>query len=129
MRQARSHLAIVVDEHGSTAGIITLEDIAEELVGEISDEHDPRESRVSVGDDGRIVASGMVRPGELARFGVRLPAGDYETLGGLVMERLGRLPRRGDIVEDDSWALRVLSTDGRRVREVEVSTREGPEAE
>jgi CBS domain containing-hemolysin-like protein len=129
MRQARSHLAIVVDEHGSTAGIITLEDIAEELVGEISDEHDPRESRVSVGDDGRIVASGMVRPGELARFGVRLPAGDYETLGGLVMERLGRLPRRGDIVEDEAWALRVLSTDGRRVREVEVSTREGPEAE
>lgn len=123
MRKARIHLGIVVDEHGSTAGIITLEDIAEELVGEIADEHDPREKKFSVGADGRIVAAGMVRPGELARFGIDLPSGDYETIGGLVMDRLGRLPRRGDVVEGEGWSLRVLSTDGRRVGEVEVSAR------
>jgi CBS domain containing-hemolysin-like protein len=122
MRKARSHVGIVVDEHGSTAGIITLEDIAEELVGEIADEHDRREKRVSQAPDGRIVAAGMVRPAELARFGINLPSGDYETIGGLVMERLGRLPRRGDVVEGESWVIRVLSTDGRRVGEVEVSS-------
>ena len=121
MRHARSHLAIVVDEHGSTAGIITMEDIAEELVGEISDEHDPRQQLVSVEPNGRIVAAGTIRPDELARFGVKLPSGDYETIGGLVMERLGRLPRRGDVIEDQGWKLRVRSTEGRRVGEVEIT--------
>ncbi len=122
MRQARSHLVVVVDEHGSTAGIITLEDIAEELVGEISDEHDRREQRVTVDSSGRIIAAGTVRPDELARYGVKLPSGDYETIGGLVMDRLGRLPRRGDLIEDQGWRLRVKSTDGRRVGEVEITS-------
>jgi len=121
MRQARSHLAVVVDEHGSTAGIITMEDIAEELVGDIADEHDPQQELVSVEPNGRIVAAGTMRPDELARYGVKLPSGDYETIGGLVMERLGRLPRRGDVIEDQGWRLRVRSTEGRRVGEVEIT--------
>jgi CBS domain containing-hemolysin-like protein len=125
MRQARTHLAVVVDEHGSTAGIITMEDIAEELVGEIADEHDPRTQPVSVDPSGRIVAAGTVRPDELARFGVRLPSGDYETIGGLVMDRLGRMPRRGDVVEDTGWRLKVKSTEGRRVGEVEITAMDG----
>ena len=121
MRRARSHLGIVVDEHGSTAGIITLEDIAEELVGEISDEHDSSEQRVAVDESGRIVASGSVRPDELFRYGIHLPAGDYETIGGLIMDRLGRLPRPGDEIEEETWRMRVLTTDRRRVGEVEVT--------
>ncbi len=121
MREARTHLAVVVDEHGSTAGIITMEDIAEELVGEIADEYDPRSRPVSVDASGRIVASGTVRPDELARFGVSLPSGDYETIGGLVMDRLGRVPRRGDVIEDTGWRLKVRSTEGRRVGEVEIT--------
>jgi CBS domain containing-hemolysin-like protein len=125
MRQARTHLAVVVDEHGSTAGVITMEDIAEELVGEIADEHDPRTQPVSVDPSGRIVAAGTVRPDELARFGVRLPQGDYETIGGLVMDRLGRMPRRGDVVEDTGWRLKVKSTEGRRVGEVEITAMDG----
>jgi CBS domain containing-hemolysin-like protein len=125
MREARSHLAVVVDEHGSTAGIITMEDIAEELVGEISDEHDRRTQSLSVDGSGRIVAAGTVRPDELARLGVRLPSGDYETIGGLVMDRLGRLPRRGDVVEDTGWRLTVRRTDGRRVGEVEITPLDG----
>jgi len=120
MRKVRSHLGIVVDEHGSTAGLITLEDIAEELVGDISDEYDRRQQRVAVDQRGRIVAAGSVRPDELSRFGVDLPSGDYETIGGLIMDRLGRLPRRGDIVDEAGWQLRVLATEGRRVGEVEV---------
>ena len=122
MRQGRSHLAVVVDEHGSTAGIITLEDIAEELVGEIADEHDPREQRVVVEPGGRIIASGAVRPDELSRYGVVLSTGDYETIGGLVMDRLGRVPRRGDQIEDRGWRLQVRSTKGRRVDDVEITS-------
>ena len=121
MRRARSHLAVVVDEHGGTAGIITLEDIAEELVGEIADEHDTREERLSFDTSGRLVAAGTVRPDELSRLGVRLPEGEYETIGGLVMDRLGRLPQAGDVIEDGNWRVEVLSTDGRRVGEVEIT--------
>jgi CBS domain containing-hemolysin-like protein len=121
MRQARTHLAVVIDEHGSTAGIITMEDIAEELVGEIADEHDPRTRAVSVDAAGTIVAAGTVRPDELIRYGVRLPSGDYETIGGLVMERLGRMPRRGDVIEDTGWRMKVRKTEGRRVGEVEIT--------
>lgn len=120
MRKTRRHLAIVVDEYGSTAGIMTMQDIAEELVGEIRDEHDRGELRVRVEHD-RIVAAGSVRPDELTRFGVDLPSGEYETLGGLVMERLGRVPKRGDVIEDDGWSLRVTSTIGRRVERVEIT--------
>jgi CBS domain containing-hemolysin-like protein len=77
--------------------------------------------------NGRIVAAGTIRPDELARFGVKLPSGDYETIGGLVMERLGRLPRRGDVIEDQGWKLRVRSTEGRRVGEVEITPVGGDE--
>jgi CBS domain containing-hemolysin-like protein len=121
MRRARSHLAIVVDEHGSSAGVITLEDIAEELVGEIADEHDTAAHRVSVETSGMVRAKGTVRPDELARYGIELPQGDYETLGGLVMDRLGRLPQRGDVIEDSGWRIRVNSVSGRRVGEVEIT--------
>jgi CBS domain containing-hemolysin-like protein len=118
MRKTRIHFAMVVDEHGSTAGIITMEDIAEELVGEIRDEHDRRERHPTKTADGRILAPALVRPDQLVGFGVDLPEGEYETLGGLIMDRLGRLPVTGDVVEEGGWRLEVTRTDGRRVREV-----------
>lgn len=120
MRRTRIHFAMVIDEHGSTAGIITMEDIAEELVGEIRDEHDRRERRPTKTIDGRIIAPALVRPDQLRRYGVDLPEGEYETLGGLIMDRLGRLPVTGDVVEEEGWTLRVTRTDGRRIREVEL---------
>ena len=121
MRRTRIHFAIVVDEHGSTAGIVTMEDIAEELVGEIRDEHDRRERKLTVTQGGVIIADASVRPDQLAQHGVNLPDGDYETIGGLIMDRLGRLPAVGDTVEEEGWRLRVVSTDGRRVRRVELT--------
>lgn len=120
MRRTRIHFAMVIDEHGSTAGIITMEDIAEELVGEIRDEHDRRERRPTKTIDGRIIAPALVRPDQLRRYGVDLPEGEYETLGGLIMDRLGRLPVTGDVVDEGGWTLRVTKTDGRRIREVEL---------
>jgi CBS domain containing-hemolysin-like protein len=121
MRRTRIHFAMVVDEHGSTAGIITMEDIAEELVGDIRDEHDRRERRPVRTRDGRILVPALVRPDQLSEYGVDLPEGEYETLGGLIMDRLGRLPVTGDVVEEEGWRLRVTRTDGRRIREIELS--------
>jgi CBS domain containing-hemolysin-like protein len=121
MRRSRSHIGIVVDEHGSTAGIITMEDIAEELVGEITDEHDPEEQTVQVNHDGSIMTTGTLRIEDLAELGVDLPEGEYGTVGGYMMDRLGRVPRRGDLVETDSWKLQVRSTQGRRVGEVAIT--------
>lgn len=125
MRATRIHFAVVVDEHGSTAGIITMEDIAEELVGEIRDEHDLRERGPIRTREGRILAPGLVRPDQLVEFGIRLPEGEYETIGGLIMDRLGRLPVAGDTVEEEGWELRVTRTDGRRVKEVELTPSAG----
>jgi CBS domain containing-hemolysin-like protein len=121
MRRSRSHIGVVVDEHGSTAGIITMEDIAEELVGEITDEHDPEESPIQVNDDGSLLASGTLRIEDLAEAGVALPEGEYGTVGGFLMDRLGRVPRRGDAVETEAWRVRVRTTRGRRVSEVTIS--------
>lgn len=120
MRRTRLHFAVVVDEHGSTSGIITMEDIAEELVGEIRDEYDRRERRPIRTADGRILAPALLRPDQLSDFGIDLPEGEYETVGGLIMDRLGRLPVIGDEVAAEGWTLRVTRTEGRRVREIEL---------
>jgi CBS domain containing-hemolysin-like protein len=122
--ELREHLqmAVVVDEYGGTAGVVTLEDVVEELVGEVADEHDPREAGARrVGEDTWSVP-GLLRPDELTeQAGVVVPEDPaYETLGGLVMARLGRLPRVGDAVEVDGVVLTVEALDGRRVERLRV---------
>ncbi len=113
MRDSHTQLAVVVDEFGGTAGIVTLEDIVEELVGNIQDEHDPAEPGVRRLADGSFVVPGSWRVDETNRdTGLGLPEGDYETLSGLVMERLGRLPNVGDVVTTEAAAVRVERTDG-----------------
>ncbi|GAA1709609.1 hemolysin family protein [Isoptericola hypogeus] len=115
-------LAVVVDEYGGTSGIVTLEDVVEELVGDVADEHDPRRAGVVRGADGSWVVPGVLRPDELAeRTGIDVPeAPAYETLGGLVMAVLGRVPAAGDEVEVDGVRLRVEAMDSRRVERVRV---------
>jgi putative hemolysin len=128
MRREGHHLAIVVDEYGGTAGIVTLEDLIEELVGEIHDEYDDVPEPVGAGVD---AVDGRLNLADFAECtGLRLPLGPYETVGGFVMARLGRLPAIGDevIVPADplgpprpgGWSLRVLAVDGRRVARVAV---------
>ena len=133
VRSAGSQIALVADEYGGNAGIVTIEDVVEEILGEVWDEYDDREAdqevkRVIEGWD----CSGLVRTDELAaKVGYHAPDGSYETLGGLVMFALGRIPETGDIVllpevareffdEFESgisgrWYARILSMDGRRV--------------
>ncbi|HSJ28136.1 MAG TPA: hemolysin family protein [Acidimicrobiia bacterium] len=120
MRSERSHLALVIDEYGGTAGVLTLEDILEELVGEIADEFDPTEWEPR-DRGGAWVVTGSMRRDELQRLtGLELPEGETETVSGAISETLGRLPHRGDLIEHRGWTLRVLTMDGRRAGQVEV---------
>ncbi len=117
LRGAGLQLAVVVDEYGGTSGVVTLEDVVEEIVGDVSDEHDRVQAAERRLPDGSWTVPGMWRPDEvLNRIGVEVPEGPtYETLGGFVMARLGRVPRAGDVVEVPGWRVRVADMDGLRV--------------
>ena len=119
MRREHTHFALVIDEHGGTAGIVTLEDLLEELVGEIRDEYDVSELGVERLGDARYLAPGSLRIDEAAdHLGVELPEGEYETIAGFLMDRLGRIPKRRDSVDHDGWRLRVRTMYRRRVVQV-----------
>ncbi|WP_127131763.1 hemolysin family protein [Georgenia sp. SYP-B2076] len=122
LRDEGLQMALVVDEYGGTSGLVTLEDVVEELVGDVADEHDRRRSGAHAGPGGTWVVPGGFRPDELARkAGLRVPDdGPYETLGGLVMDRLGRIPRAGDEVEVSGVVLHVQQMDDRRVEVLRV---------
>ena len=119
MRGNRQHFALVLDEHGGTAGIVTIEDLLEELVGEIRDEYDDTELGIERVTDNRFMLPGTLHIGEAsARIGLDLPEGDYETVAGFLMDRLGRIPKRRDTVTEGRWTLRVLTMHRRRVVQV-----------
>jgi CBS domain containing-hemolysin-like protein len=116
-------VAVVVDEYGGTAGIVTLEDLVEEIVGDVRDEHDRLEvSQVRALDERNWLISGLLRADELAdAIGFVIPEGDYETVAGLVLERLGRIPAVGDEIEIDGWRLTVARMDRRRIAELRLT--------
>ncbi|MGW0206645.1 hemolysin family protein [Streptomyces sp. NPDC003233] len=117
-------MAVVIDEYGGTAGVATLEDIVEEVVGEVRDEHDPHETPdlapAGADEQGRALysADGYARTDQLARVGLRMPEGPYETLAGLVATLLGRIPVTGDTVQVAGWRLDVVDATGRRAARV-----------
>jgi putative hemolysin len=118
MRANRAHLAVVVDEYGGTDGIVTMEDLIEELVGEIEDEYDP----AAANREDTTEFDGLLNRDELAeRSGVRLPEGPYETLAGFVQTKLGRVPEKGDEFEADGHRFSVVDMDGRRVSRVRIA--------
>lgn len=123
LRDEGLQMAVVVDEYGGVAGIVTLEDVVEEIVGEVSDEHDHRRLGIRSQPDGTFLVPGRLRPDELEeRTGVVVPdEGPYETLAGLVMTELGRVPQLGDSVVVAGAHLTVTQMQGRRVTQVTVT--------
>lgn len=117
-------MAVVIDEYGGTAGVVTMEDIVEEVVGEVRDEHDPHETPdlapAGQDADGRTLwsADGAARTDQLERIGLRVPEGPYETLAGLAATRLGRIPAEGDRIDLEGWRLDVVDATGRRAARV-----------
>ena len=122
MRREGVHIAVVVDEYGGTDGIVTLEDLVEELVGDIRDEYDTDEPAYVRADDGVVRLDAGVTIEEFAEeTGVALEDGPYETAAGFVVDRLGRLAEEGDEIEVDGAKLRVAEVDNRRIRTLEVT--------
>lgn len=116
LRKQGFQLAIVMDEYGGTAGLATLEDAVEELVGDLADEHDRARGPVVKLRDGSMSISGLTRPSELAEFGLYIrESEDYDTVSGFIMAELGKIPGVGDEVELPGGELRVIAMDGRRV--------------
>lgn len=127
MRAQRQHVAMVLDEYGGVRGLVTMEDLLEELIGNFEDESDHSVPGVSTRPGGVLVLPGSLRPHELDDAGgITLPDGPWETLAGYVLAQLGRLPARGDRVATDIGVLRVTGMDGYRITEVELQPRRAP---
>ena len=116
---------VVVDEYGGTAGIATLEDAVEELIGDLSDEHDRTKAHIVQYSDGSASFSGLARPGELREIGLKISDDeDYDTIAGFVMSELGKIPQDGDVVELPTGQLKVIRMDGRRVDRIKYQPSE-----
>jgi putative hemolysin len=120
LQAEREQLAIVLNEYGGTEGIVTVEDLLEELVGEIYDEFDPDSLGIHRQPDGSLVLPGSFPVHDLADLGISLPEGDYATLAGLVLHRMGRIPGTGDTVQVDGWRLEVLDMEHRAITQVRL---------
>jgi magnesium and cobalt transporter len=130
-RQSRNHMAIVVDEYGGVAGLATIEDVLEQIVGDIGDEHDSDEGKnVQQVEPGRYAVQALTRIDEFNEyFDSTLSDEEYETVGGLVMHALGRLPRRGEKVDFGGFSFKVVRGDRRRVQALEVTRLDAPSAD
>ena len=121
IRRAKTHLFVVVDEYGGTAGLVTLEDILEELVGEITDESDPE---IEVEETGRSINTGLMVSGRMniddanVEYDLALPKDGWDTVGGLVLDLAGGVPEVGDVFETGDCRLTVVRMDGRRIEDV-----------
>ena len=121
-RRSRNHIAIVVDEYGGVCGLVTIEDVLEQIVGEIDDEHDIDDDQ-SIRREGlrEFTVSALTPIADFNEyFDVELPDEEYDTIGGLVMHEFGRLPRRGETVRVQNWEFRVLRADRRRIDSLRV---------
>ena len=127
MRRERAHLAIVVDDYGGTAGIVTLEDLVEELIGDIRDEYDTEQDQPTTLRGGEVEVDGLLNLDEFhEQTGIELPEGPYETAAGYVLAALGDLPSPGDSVQVAGHTITVTELDGRRIARLRVSATPAP---
>ncbi len=126
LRRTRAHLAVVLDEYGGTAGIVTLEDLVEEVVGDIADEYDQVDRNAMVTDGVLELAGALSLVDVRSDYRLAIPDGDWTTLGGYAFSALGRLPKLGDRVPYPGGELEVVAMDGRRVAALRVLARQEP---
>lgn len=129
-KRKRVHLAIVIDEYGGTSGLITIEDLLEQIVGDIQDEYDSEELLLFVNADGTVTADGRLPVEELEEhFGISIECDKFDSVGGLVFYLTGKIPAIGDTVEGDGLHLKVLDADPRRVKKVAITRLNGAGSE
>lgn len=122
MQDSKFHIAIVADEYGDIAGLVTLEDCLEELVGEIVDEYDAEEHDIERFDDGTLLVDGGLNIGDVAdELGIDIPNEDFDSVGGFIFSALERVPEPGDAIDFEGFAFVVESVEGRRVRRVRIT--------
>jgi CBS domain containing-hemolysin-like protein len=127
MRRNKLSIAIVVDEYGGTAGLVTIEDLIEEIVGEIADEFDVEEEPIHRVSDSEAILDARVSIDALQElFGVQVEEGDFDTVGGFVFNHLGKMPSVGEEIRVDGLVVRVLSVSGRRIKRLRVIKEEPP---
>ena len=122
-RGSRNHMAIVVDEYGGVAGLVTIEDVVEQIVGEIADEYDESESaKIQKQDERRFLVNGLTPVADFNEyFGADFPTDGFDTVGGLVVHRFGHMPRRGESVRIGRFGFNVQRADTRRVHQLQVT--------
>jgi CBS domain containing-hemolysin-like protein len=127
LQKGRMHLAVVVDEYGGTAGLVTIEDLLEEIVGEIQDEYDVEPQMIERVSDQEVHVDARVPLDDINDLlGVNWEAEDSDTIGGLVYEELGRIPEAGDSVQLGNFAITVLSTEGTRIKQLSIVRHQPP---
>jgi len=126
LRDRKSHMAIVIDEYGGFAGLVTIEDILEEIVGEIRDEYDTEERRITPTPDGDLLVDARLDIEELAeRLGVQIPEGNFESVGGFIINLLGRVPQARETIDYAPLEMTVESADARKIHTVRVRLHDG----
>lgn len=129
-KRKRVHLAIVIDEYGGTSGLVTIEDLLEQIVGDIQDEYDSEEDLFSANPDGSITADGRLPVEELEEyFDISIECDKFDSVGGLVFYLTGKIPAIGDTIEGAGLRLKILDADLRRVKKVSVTRLSGADSE
>lgn len=124
LRDKKSHMAIVIDEYGGTAGLVTIEDIIEEIIGEIHDEHDNDEILMVATDEGDLVVDARLEIEKLVEhFNLEVPKGNFESVGGFIISLLGRVPQPQETITHAPLEMTIESADARKIRKVRVRVR------
>jgi CBS domain containing-hemolysin-like protein len=122
MQLEKIHIAIVLDEYGGTLGLVTIEDILEEIVGDILDEYDEEMDLIDYLDEQTLIVDSKISIDEINEtFKISLPEDEFESVGGLIFNLLGRIPKKGDNIEYNGLLFKILEVHNRRIKKVEIS--------